>query len=75
MLFFLCCDILAFSRFSLIYDYVFLGSLISGLGGISAMIFFMWVDGLLQNLGPFLIALFFAIRGLPLETYRGLFPL
>jgi hypothetical protein len=32
MLFFLCCDILAFSRFSLIYDYVFLGGLISGLG-------------------------------------------
>jgi hypothetical protein len=32
MLFFLCCDILAFSQFSLIYDYVFLGGLISGLG-------------------------------------------
>jgi hypothetical protein len=67
MLFFLCCDILAFSQFSLVFDYIFLGGLISGLG-ISAMIFFMWMGSLLRDLEPFLIALFFAIHGLPLET-------
>jgi hypothetical protein len=39
------------------------------------MISFMWMDGLLQDLEPFLIALFFAIGGLPLETCEGLFPL
>jgi hypothetical protein len=43
MLFFLCCDILAFSRFSLIYDYVFLGGLIPGLGDFCYD--FPYVDG------------------------------
>jgi hypothetical protein len=33
------------------------------------------VDGLLRDLEPFLIALFFAIRGLPFGTCGGLFPL
>jgi hypothetical protein len=33
------------------------------------------MDGLLQDLAPFLIALFFAIRELPFGTCRGLFPL
>jgi hypothetical protein len=36
---------------------------------------FMWVDGLLQDLKPFLIALFFAIGGLPLGTCGSLFSL
>jgi hypothetical protein len=33
------------------------------------------MGGPLRDLEPFLIALFFAIRGLPLETCRGLFSL
>jgi hypothetical protein len=33
------------------------------------------MGGLLQDLEPFLIALFFAIRGLPFGTCGGLFPL
>jgi hypothetical protein len=33
------------------------------------------MGNLLQDLEPFLIALFFAIRGLPFGTYGGLFPL
>jgi hypothetical protein len=51
MLFFLCCGFLAFSQFSLVFDYVFLGGLISGLGGISAMISFMWM-GIRKFFGP-----------------------
>jgi hypothetical protein len=39
------------------------------------MISFMWIGGLLRDLKPFLIALFFAIRGLPFGTCEGLFPL
>jgi hypothetical protein len=39
------------------------------------MISFMWMGGLLRDLEPFLIALFFAICGLPFGTYEGLFPL
>jgi hypothetical protein len=54
---------------------MFLGWLDFWIGGISAMISFMWMGGLLQDLEPFLIALFFAIRGLPFGTCGGLFPL
>jgi hypothetical protein len=35
----------------------------------------MWMGGLLRDLEPFLIALFFAIHGLPFGTCGSLFPL
>jgi hypothetical protein len=39
------------------------------------MISLIWIGSLLWDLEPFLIALFFAIHGLPFGTCRGLFPL
>jgi hypothetical protein len=39
------------------------------------MISFTWMGGLLRDLKPFLIALFFAICGLPFGICGGLFPL
>ena len=53
----------------------FLGRLGFWIGAISAMIPLMWVGGLLRGLEPFLIALFFTIWELPLETCGGFFPL
>jgi hypothetical protein len=43
MLFFLYCDFLAFSQFSLVFDYIFLGGLISGLDNFCYD--FLYVDG------------------------------